>query len=107
MRMLSRSRSSPHRRNRAAIASTMSPRTRTVHNAAAGDRQAEIKLAVALSVPAEMVGHREVWHRPAWLERPSQIFRQALAGPFLTALGDDVFETRMAAIAAIAPVAVQ
>ena len=83
------------------------PRASIVDDAAAGDRQAEIKLAVALSVPAEMVGHCEVWHRPARFERLAEIFRQAFARPFLAALGDDVFETRMAAIAAIAPVAVQ
>jgi hypothetical protein len=83
------------------------PRACIVDDAAAGDRQPEIKLAVALLVPAEMVGHRKIGHRPAWFERLSQIFRQALARPLLAALGDDVFEPRVPPVAAVTPIAMQ
>ena len=64
-------------------------------------------LAVALLVPAEMVGHAEGRHLAARRQRLAEILGQTLARPVLAALGDDVFETRMAAVAAVAPIAVQ
>ena len=76
-------------------------------DASARYRDAEIELAVALLMPAEMVGHDESRHLAAWFERFAEVFREPVAGPGLPVLGDHVFEPGMAAIAAVAMIAVQ
>src|SRR5215469_4170295 len=70
-------------------------------------RQAEIKAPIALFVPAEMIRHLEIRHRPARLQRLAEIRRKALLRPLLPPLGDDVFEPGVSAIAAVAPIAMQ
>ena len=54
-----------------------------------------------------MVGNLECRHLAARLELFAKVFREALARPVLALLGDHIFEPGMAAVAAVAPIAVQ
>ena len=68
---------------------------------------AEIEFAVALLMPAEMIGDNESRHLAARFERLAEIFGEPLAGPLLPVLGDHVFEACMPPIATVAMVAVK
>ena len=78
-----------------------------VDDASARYRNTEIELAVALLVPAEMIGDDEGRHLATRFERFAEVFREPLAGPLLAVLGDHVFEACVAAIAAVAVITVQ
>ena len=87
-------------RRRAASSSTMRP-------LAIG--RPEVDLAVALLVPApRWSGTLELRHPGRHgFERLAEILRQPLARPLLAALGDEVFETRVAAVGAVGVIAVE
>ena len=78
-----------------------------VLDTAAGDRNAEIPAPVALRVPSEMVDDPEPRHRPGLRERPAEIGFERLLDPCRAARIDQVFQSRMLAIGAIAMIALQ
>src|SRR5712692_8619078 len=80
---------------------------RDIDDPAARHGDAEIKPAVALLMPAEMVLDAEGRHRPRRLERLAEVKLELRLGPGLAALGDEVFEARMATVGAVAMIAVQ
>src|SRR5271170_5167018 len=62
-------------------------RAGAVDDASARHRNAKIELPVALLMPAEMVGHRQLWQRAAGFDFLAEIFGEALARPFLAPFG--------------------
>src|SRR6185437_13013117 len=63
---------------------------RLVEDTPAGHGQAEIKLAVTLLMPAEMVLHAEFGHRPRRFERLAEQPFDLCLGPGFAALGDEI-----------------